>query len=151
MANETETKPQSSSSRYFKPEHGWLYGLLVLIVGVLIFIAGMAVANHHNYRTGFFGGGYNVGMFGRHGGMMGLRSGLDGTTTINGQTRIKGVVTSVNGSSFTIAGNGSTTNVTTSSSTQYQGGNQVKQNDTVTVFGTTSNNTLSATEVVINP
>ena len=83
-----------------------------------------------------------------HGFMMG---GYGAGTSANGQTRQSGVATVVSGNSFTLAGNGATTKVTTSSSTQYQGGDQVKANDTVIVWGNLSSDTLSATQIVINP
>jgi hypothetical protein len=128
--------------------HGWLTGLLIAIVVLLIFMAGMAVSNHRNGVV--FGPSKAIrtqaGGFGpRHSG------GFGGRTADNGQTRAAGVVTSVDGSSFTLAGNGSTTNVTTSGSTQYKDGNQVKQNDSVIVWGTESNGIISAAQIVINP
>jgi hypothetical protein len=145
-----ETKSTHNHYSTFSNRPGWLYGLVGLVVLILVFMAGAGIANHRHGDMGFkssgvarapggFGGGRRFGGAGQ------------GTVTINGQTRTSGVVASVNGSSFTLAGHGSATNVTTSGSTQYQGGNQVKQNDSVTVFGTTSNGTLSATQIVINP
>lgn len=69
----------------------------------------------------------------------------------NGETRKTGVITAVSGDSFTLAGNGTTTQVTTSSSTQYRGGNQVKVDDTVVVRGTISNDTMAASRISIIP
>lgn len=128
---------------------GWLSGLLVAVLVLLVFLAGIAVADHHRGRV--FGAGNMVKRSGLAGGFGLRRHGFGGQAARDGQTRLNGVVTSVSGSGFTVAGHGSTTNVTTNSSTQYQGGNQVKQNDSVIVRGSQSNGTITATEVAINP
>ena len=70
---------------------------------------------------------------------------------LNSSDRVLGVVTNVGSNQFTVAGNGSTKDVLTNSSTQYSGGGSVKTNDTVIVFGTTTNNQFTADRVVINP
>ncbi len=67
------------------------------------------------------------------------------------QNRIEGVVTAVNGSILTIAGNGATNDVTTNSSTRYIGSSQPKVDDTVVVDGTISGGTFTATQIVVNP
>ena len=160
MAKQIEEKENTAHSRnnWYSTNsggRGLAYGAGAVIVLLIVFMLGAAAAGHHRvYRTGgFYGGGpgpVTVGM-GR-GERVFMHSGnFGGTVTDNGQTRTTGVVTAVNGSSFTLAGNGATTNVTTNGSTQYQNGNTVKVNDTVMVVGTTSNNTLTATSVVINP
>jgi len=128
-------------------------GLLIAVVGalvlLLVFVLGIGIGNWRHERVVSYGPGFNmVGVPGRH--MGGGYFGADGGV-LNGSNRASGTVTAVNGSSFTLAGYGSTTNVQTNSSTQYEGGNSVKVNDTVTAFGTTSNGTLTATLVVINP
>lgn len=123
----------------------WLYGLVGLLVLAIVFMAGVGIANHRGFNNVGPGKRFGMAMGPRRNGI--FRQGI-GASQGN---RISGVVTSVNGGDFTIAGNGSTTNVTTSSSTQYQNGNSVKQNDTVVVFGTTTNGTITATEVAINP
>jgi hypothetical protein len=153
--NEEKVKEEKKTSSYstFTNNRGWLYGLLALIAVVLIFMAGAGLADHHRgvvYRSGNIASGPGApGGFREHGFMMG--GGFGGNVTVNGQSRDEGVVTSVSGNNFTLAGHGATANVTTNSSTQYQGGNTVKQNDTVVVYGTQSNGTLTATQVVINP
>jgi hypothetical protein len=128
-------------------KRNWLVGG-VLVILVLLLVG--ALAHGRNERPGRFGknfGGY--GMMQRQGrGFMGAGGNFGGTTN---QNRITGTVTAVNGSTFTVAGGGSTNDVTTNSSTQYQGGAQPKVNDTVVVFGTTNNGTFTATQVVINP
>jgi hypothetical protein len=70
---------------------------------------------------------------------------------VNSADSVSGTVTTLNGSSFTVAGYGSSTNVQTDSSTQYRYGDSVKVDDTVVVYGTTNNGTLSASLVSINP
>jgi hypothetical protein len=125
---------------------GWLYGLLAALILVMVFLAGAAMAHHQHDNLTFAQGGFST----RHvGNRHVMRQNFD--TWHDGQDRVTGVVTNVNGSNFTIAAYGSTTNVTTNGSTRYHGGDQIKQNDTVAVFGTTSNGTLTATEVIINP
>src|SRR4051812_16005669 len=119
---ETQTGPNHYST--FNNNRGWLYGLAGLVVLILVFMAGAGIANHRHGEMGFKYGGVARAPGGFGGGRRFGGAG-QGTVTINGQTRTSGVVTSVNGSSFTLAGHGSTTNVTTSGSTQYQGGNQV--------------------------
>jgi len=129
--------------------HSWLYGLLGVLILLVVLMAGVGIANHHRrlergiVTSGQFGTGFGE----RHQGFMAM----GGKQLADGQNRTSGVVTAVNGSSFTLAGHGSTTEVTTNSSTQYRDGNTVKVNDTVVVSGTTINGTLTATKVVINP
>src|SRR5690349_19499667 len=96
-------------------------GLAAILAVVLIFLAGMAadrVNNPHRPMMAKFAGGFS-----RFGGMGGRR-GFGGGFSSN-QNRISGVVTSVNGDNFTVAGNGSTNTVVTNSSTQYSNGSKV--------------------------
>ena len=70
----------------------------------------------------------------------------DGTTV----TRLTGVVTQVNGDSFTIAGNGTTKTIKTNADTSYSTADKkVSVNDSVIVTGTDSNGTFTATTVNI--
>lgn len=64
---------------------------------------------------------------------------------------IQGVITSVNGNSLTVAGDGLTNNITTNSSTQYVNGNSPKVNDTVSISAQFNNNQLTAQSININP
>ena len=66
-------------------------------------------------------------------------------------SNLTGVVTAINGDKLTIAGNGTTSTVSTTSSTQYVGASQVAIDDTVMISGTTASGTLTATQIVINP
>ncbi len=164
MAKDEQTKeivkkqPEVHKPGVRSIKNSWIYALLGVLVIVVVFSAGVAAANHHNdyYRTGgFLGGAYGTKIIGGGpgpGGMMVERHIMFNGDTVSGaQGKTHGVVIKVNGSSFTLAGNGSTTNVTTDSSTQYHGGNTVKVNDSVIAFGTTTNGTLKATTIVINP
>ncbi|MDB5161473.1 MAG: hypothetical protein JWO96_853 [Candidatus Saccharibacteria bacterium] len=121
----------------------WLVPALLVVIVILL--AGMFAS--HRERQGVNGlPGRGQGLMTRHERRF-LGQGLPGSN----QNQLSGTVTAVNGSTFTIAGNGASNQVQTSSSTQYQGGNQVKINDTVVVFGTTSSGTFQASQVVINP
>ncbi len=64
---------------------------------------------------------------------------------------VTGVVISINGDSFVVAGNGKQVTVNKTASTTFQGtsSDAVAVNDSVTVVGTTTNNVLSATEITI--
>jgi hypothetical protein len=153
MADESEKKSKSVT---INTQRSWIYGVGAVLILILVFMAGMGAAAHHEEMKGKRGI-FTVqrGEFGTHMGGSpmgaGIRHELGSSTTSNGETRLSGVVTAVNGSSFTVAGSGATNNVTTNSSTQYQSGNQVKVNDTLLVTGTSSNGTLTATHIVINP
>lgn len=148
------TPARGNSFSTVPPGRGWLYGLGAVVIVAIVFAAGVGVANHRSQevfvRTGNMmgepGGGFGFGHR-----AYGERFYGGGTST-SGQTRVAGVVTAVNGSNFTVAGHGSTTNVTTNSSTQYQdGSSQLKQNDSVIIFGTESNGTITADQIIVNP
>ena len=80
-------------------------------------------------------------------GMMFARSSSSDSTN---DTVSSGVVTSVSGSSFVVAGNGSQITVNTSGSTTWNTTDKkVKTNDSVIVEGTKSNGTITATDVSI--
>jgi hypothetical protein len=91
-------------------------------------------------------GGGGRGMMG--GGMMGQRrAGFGGGER---QTALIGVVTAVDGSKLTVAGNGATVVVQTDSNTSYVGAGSAKVNDTVRVIGTQSNGVWTATSIRVN-
>lgn len=119
----------------------------------LVGLLGGMVAYHHERRNNItYLDGTGITLRDGGGIVRQTRSlGRFGIAGSNSQDTARGVITSVNGTNFTVAGNGSTQQVSTSSSTQYQGGDQVKVNDSVVAYGTTNNGTLSATQVVINP
>jgi len=75
-------------------------------------------------------------------------SGSVTTTVYNYQT---GVVTAVNSDNIVIAGNGQQTTIKTNSSTQYVNSKKPAVNDTVSIVGTTADNTITATQIgVVN-
>ena len=147
----TDNKPSGEGSWSTRPvPHGWLYGLGGLLILLIVFAAGVGVAHHRTLARQdriMVGSGLVRGFGGGERGMMMERGGIN----TGNQSRLSGVVTNVNGSNFTLAGAGTTNTITTSSSTTYQGGSQVKQNDTVMVFGTIANGAFNATQIVINP
>jgi hypothetical protein len=147
MAKEIETDTKTNRVNTVHLSRNWAYGLGAVLLLLVVFMAGVGVANHHRMRNNIgLAGGYAARFAGP-----GHRKMMAGDFRTNSGDRTSGVVTAVNGSSFTLAGHGATTNVVTNSSTQYRGGNTVKQNDSVLVFGTTSGGTLTATQIVINP
>ncbi len=156
MPKSEDTRVEKSKFISREIGRGWLLGALAVVLLFLAFVFGVGIGNHHRaYRTN--------AVVGLHGPM--AQSFLEkedagsgfplsphgGTVTIDGKTFEQGVVTAVNGSNFTLASHGATTKVVTNGSTQYQNGNQVKQNDSVVVTGTLSGSTLTATHITINP
>lgn len=155
MADKDEEKQPGKEQEQLENGHGyrkpgWLLPVLVFVI--VVFLAGLfggMVAYHHERQNTVLSprlGEMRSGIIQRNRTSDGF-----GMMNSNSQNAVSGVVTNVNGSSFTVAGNGSTQQVSTDSSTQYQSGNQVKVNDTVVVYGTTTNNTLTATQIIINP
>ncbi len=136
--------------------------IAVLIIAVLILIglamvAGFMMNNRYNRRL-VEQPNYTVNRMMRFDGDTGVgygqyvqttaSSGSVTTTVYNYQT---GVVTAVNSDNIVIAGNGKQTTIKTDSSTQYVGGTKPVVNDTVSVVGTTTNNTITATQIgVVN-
>jgi hypothetical protein len=126
----------------------WVFSILAVFIFVCVFIGGFGLMayerdNHKNTRVVGFdmmaGGGRGFG----HRGMMD-----DGIVSTN-QSVISGVVTSVSDQSFVIAGNGTTNTIQINSDTKYSGASKVSVNDSVTVAGTTSNGSFTATQVVV--
>lgn len=63
-------------------------------------------------------------------------------------TRVSGVVVAVDGSTITVAGNGTTTKVVVNDSTTFMGDDKpATVNDTIMVIGTKSDGTITATHV----
>jgi hypothetical protein len=147
--NHVTTKPNYFSTA---PGKGWLYGAGTFFLLLIVFGLGAMAADHHHMEPGDTvlrepGVGFERRVRTQDG-----RGPMDsGVATSDSLNRTQGIVTSVNGSSFTIASRGSSTTIETNGSTQYTGGNQVKPNDSVLVFGTNNNGTFTATQIVINP
>lgn len=141
-----EEKPTQVKSYNWHSHHGVAAAVVIVIVG-LILLAGAFAAGAHarrwDSRPALMGQKRVIGARG-----FGSRF---GGGTFNTTDQVSGVVTAVNGSTFTVASNGATKDVITNSSTQYEGGDSVKVNDSVLVQGSTSNNQFTADTVVINP
>jgi hypothetical protein len=116
-----------------------------LLAAIIIILLIMVVAEHGRHEN------RQANLTGSHGFMHRGNAFIGKRGFGDNQNRLHGTVTAVNGSGFTVAGNGAVTQVQTSSSTQYHGGNQVKVNDTVVASGTTSDGSFQATDIVINP
>jgi hypothetical protein len=69
------------------------------------------------------------------------------TTTVYNFKR--GVVVAVNSDNIVIAGGGKQTTIKTNSSTVYTDGTKPAVNDTVAITGTTTDNTITATEITV--
>lgn len=128
---------------------------VVVIVGaLLVFMAGVGVERHHSERLsqtaglGFVRDLKSGPGWDRQAGF-GMEHGM--TMREDNQNLLRGVVTAVNGDSFTLAGNGATNTVQTTSKTTYSGGDKVSVNDTAAVAGTTNNGTFTATAIRVNP
>jgi len=129
------------------------YGALVVvgIAVVLAFSAGMVIehASRQNLTRPAGVGGFVMGERGQAGPRGFYNRRLN--SSADNISRLSGVVTAVNGTTFTVGGNGATNSVQTTSSTQFTGGDKVAVNDSVIVSGTTNNGTFTATQVAINP
>jgi hypothetical protein len=133
------------------PGRNWTNILLGIVIVLLVLVIAGGMHRHHSmpdrgFQTRTFG---PVGMGGGEHGFS-VRTG-GGAGIADSQAHLMGVVTAVNGDTFTVAGSGSTTDVKTSSSTQYRNGSAVKVNDSVLVAGSISGGTFQASEVVVNP
>jgi|GEM_PF-5579193 len=107
-ADVTERRNYFSSNN----QKGVLYGLLAFVVLLAVFALAAAAANHHRnlYRTTAFAGGPSAAFAGPiRGGERGFITGGMYVANTSGESRLMGVVTSVSGSGFTVAGHGSTT------------------------------------------
>jgi hypothetical protein len=124
-----------------------LGAIIVILVLLVVFLGGLA-AGHYSDNSAP-AGAHQRFMDNRangpasHGGLRGLMG--------DNQNVVTGAVVSVSGDSFTVAGGGTTTQVKTTSSTQFRGANSVKTNDTVVAVGTKDGDTLNATRVAVNP
>lgn len=79
-----------------------------------------------------------------------LERGMTRDSYASDSSHVSGVVTAINGTSLTIAGNGTTRQITTTGTTTYYGAAQpVKVNDSVTISGTTSGDTFTANRIMI--
>jgi hypothetical protein len=156
MADDKE-KPKSEEKEKTERQKGISKHIAIIILVIfgafIVFAAGMGLdrAGLRRHHPGVGG----TGMFGMHErpfGGRGFGGGGQGMMPRgDNENRLAGVVTAINGSSFTIAGGGSTNTVQANDSTQYTGADKVATNDSVVVVGTINNGTFTASQVVINP
>lgn len=155
----TEVKQTQPSVGQWTRGHKSVLTIVGLTVVFLLLLCGAFAAGKHAggrlERPGRFGVGQTTrGVYGQRGSMtngggFGRGAGFNnaGTDSAN-STRVSGVVTAVDGSTVTVAGNGTTTKVTVSSSTTYVGSSQPAQvNDTIMASGARdgSGNLVAAT------
>lgn len=84
-----------------------------------------------------------TGIISHGGGMYGMDRGLSNHQSLSG------VVTSVNGTSFVLAGDGLTNTITTDTNTSFLNNIKPVVNDTVTVVGGTNNGVFTASQVIV--
>lgn len=152
----SEIKTDTTTSRLGKPGREWLYVTAGVVVLLLAYSLGYASARNHYGNQRVFTKGFHTQAMGDGpvtagvgGAMMGHGGGV--RTMLEDSNHFHGVVTSVSGANFTIAGSGASTEVVTSSSTSYQNGNTVKQNDSVIIEGSKTGDTITASKIIINP
>jgi hypothetical protein len=151
MATPVEPTPDSNQHPAHVPLSNWrnpwviLASVLVLVFIVFGLISHAAVHFGPQMYTRITGtsGPAGVGPWGP----VGARRSV---AIAPGSSEVQGVVTAVDGNKLTIAGDGTTSTVYTSSSTQYVGASSVAVNDTVDVTGTSSDGTFTATGISIN-
>jgi hypothetical protein len=149
-SQKAEPAPQPAAANGYHYYHRRPWGVPILIIVILIILFGLFAswAGWRYDRNGHLG--FNGDMRRPYGQMTpGYSSGSNGI--YNNEIRLQGVVTAVNGTEFTVAGNGSSNTVQTDSTTQYQNGSGVAVNDSVIVYGTINNGMFTAKTVVINP
>lgn len=134
----------------------------ILAVGAFFAVLGLfavgsatlhkACVNDESYHTTRGASGMmhrgNQGMGGVS--MMGQREDIDDMADRADQGRVRGVVTAVNGSTITVAGNGTTTEVVVTDDTIYMGDDKpAAVNDTIMAVGTKQGDTFTATRVAL--
>jgi len=125
----------------------WVILATVLVAAFILFSVGSAhLTKTFAVRTGFGSG--KPGMMTRG---FSRRDGGGLYNSNSSGTRIEGVVTAANGNTLTVAGDGTTHSVVTSSSTTYTNGSSAAVDDTVVAIGSTSGGSFTATNVIVNP
>jgi hypothetical protein len=132
----------------------WVVLAGVLIVAFILLCAGsFDLSKTYTIHAGY--GSRGLISAGPGGGItkgMGFsRSGTGGFVYSSNANLVSGVVTAVNGSTLTVAGDGSTSSVDTTSSTSYTNAPSAVVNDTVIATGSTSGGTFTATRIIVNP
>jgi hypothetical protein len=124
----------------------YVLGTLVAVVFIILLAGAFRQAHDRQEAARTFDRSSSFGLDDRRmmrGGMMNDRDDISDTT------HVSGVVTSIDGSIITVAGNGSSKKVTINDKTEYFGAAQpVKVNDSVQIKGTTSGETFTATRIL---
>lgn len=138
---------QSAATNHARSPLWYVLGTLIAVVFIIL-LAGAFKQTFIRQDTGRFERSAGFGFDDRHmtrGGMMGNRY------QMNDDDHVSGVVTALNGSVLTVAGNGATKKVMINDSTEYYGAAQpIKVNDSVRIMGTTSGETFTATRIMIS-
>ena len=138
---------QSNTTNRARSPLWYVLGTLIAVVFIIL-LAGAFKHALIRQDTGRFERSAGFGFDDRHMARGGMKGNRDRT---NDGAHIRGLVTALNGSVLTIAGNGTTKKVTINDSTEYYGAAQpVKVNDSVRIMGTTSGDTFTATRIVIS-
>ncbi|MEI6237107.1 MAG: DUF5666 domain-containing protein [Candidatus Saccharibacteria bacterium] len=149
VKSEQEVNEKKRDTKGSDKTLAWVLGGLAIFIFAFVFIGCFGLVAYNRNHSDNIGVG-KIGFMNdsrprfEHRRLMG-----GGDMTENNQIVVNGVVTTINGQSFTIAGNGTTNTVQTNSSTQYSGSTKVSVNDSVTVSGSTNNSVFTATQVVI--
>lgn len=139
---------------------GWWVGIAILAffaVAGLCAVGSMAtrVALDRENRTVGDRTGNNLGQqrgYGarQEGGLPGSRGGFGSSTTSSNTFRLSGAVTAVDGSTITVAGNGTITKVIVNDETTFSGDDEpAAVNDTIVVAGTKDGDTFTASRIVL--
>ncbi len=166
-AKDKTEAPKIDAVESQQPKHSYRNPLLIvlLLVGVLFVLGGMFAAGRHaaymRNENAFVRGDYSrVGTelsTGGFGGQMGFRGSMmygdqggPSSAPVN-NTRVRGVVTVMDGSTITVAGDGMIIKVSVSSNTTYGGSSEpAKVNDSILAVGAKdSSGTLVASNVYL--
>lgn len=147
QANANDKKSSLPKGYKIKSSNGWLGITIVAVIATaVIFLLGAMVDHAVNLRSERDRTAINTEVI--RGGFRHRGFAEDNMANSN-LVEVSGVVTNVNGASFTVSGNGTTNTVQTNSDTKYINASKVSVNDTVAVAGTTSNGTYTANKIAI--
>jgi len=149
--NNAPKKEQPKDDKDKSKYPSWGVGMAIAIIAIIVVaLAGGALIDHamnqNRFQIRTVGNG---GFITRTNFSTGFAS--SGYVSSSNSANISGVVTAVNGTSFTVAGNGATNTVQTNSNTQYVNASKVAVNDSVVISGSINNGTFTASQVVVNP
>lgn len=121
----------------YKTQQFWL-PIVAITAGIILLCLAFAAGHRsamHDYDRGYHQPVITRGSM-RDEGFSVPRGGMMYRDNESSNTRVSGVVTAVDGNTITVAGNGTTTKVTTSDNTTYSGSSQPAQvNDSIVAYG----------------